>query len=419
VLTVRWASLQKRFLIRQHDIILFESSQPDESIWHSMTQKGFLKKEDLPSKSEDMESSLNRFLLNRTITLADFKQTYRDLMKAALMQVFFWPVFEGEFATASIEEDAFATVRITDVLLEAARSLVDFDVVQKQLSPNFINRTAEFEELMATLNLKPEESFIASRFEGDDTTLETLQLLTGLPAEIVSRFVFALMKMGAIQFKAAADKRPPRRLETPVPQQTQQQQATAPPIPESNLSRIKQMPTGKSDSELLERLGAARRLISAEEVEKQQSGKEYNRANQHVRLEVLKSDKIVEMEHHVRVAEQFFRLAEEKFDLGDHWNVAQLCKQAIKNNPTEPKYYNLMAKAYAQHPKFGKDAEQCFYKALEMDPWNVDYHVDLARFYFTNGLSKRALAQCQKAVKLAPQHDRARRLLTEISRVER
>jgi tetratricopeptide (TPR) repeat protein len=153
--------------------------------------------------------------------------------------------------------------------------------------------------------------------------------------------------------------------------------------------------------------------------ERRTGGQDYKRSNQHFRLEVLKSDKIVELEHHVRVAEQFFRLAEEKFDLGDHWNVAQLCKQAIKNNPTEPKYYNLMAKAYAQHPKFGKDAEQCFYKALEMDPWNADYHVDLARFYFTNGLSKRALAQCQKAVKLAPHHDAARQLLTEISRADR
>ena len=414
VLSVRWASLQKRFLIRQREIILFESSQPDENIWHAMVQKGLLRKEDIPSKSEDMESSLNRFLLNRSITLADFKSSYRDLMKVALMQVFFWPVFEGEFADASIEHEAFASIRITEVLLEAARNLVDLKAIQQQLPANFINRTAEFEQLMSTLNLKPEESFIASRFEGEDTTLETLQLLTGLPSEIVSRFVFALLKMGAIHFKAAAEKRPPRRLETPVVHAE-----PAPPVPESNLSRIKQMPTGKSDSELLERLGAARRLVQPEEEEKHAGSQDFNATKQHVRLEVLKSDKIVEREHHVRVAEQFFRLAEEKFDIGDHWNVAQLCKQAIKNNPTEPKYYNLMAKAYSQHPKFGKDAEQCFYKALEMDPWNADYHVDLARFYYTNGLSKRALAQCQKAVKLAPQHDAARRLLTEISRTER
>jgi Tfp pilus assembly protein PilF len=230
--------------------------------------------------------------------------------------------------------------------------------------------------------------------------------------------LFALMKMGAIQFKPIVERRAPRRMETPVPQQvpTPPPEPVLSPLPESNLTRIKQMPTGKSDSELLERLSAARRLVQPDDEDKQALDA-VERAKQHVRLEVLKSDKIVEIEHHVRMAEQFYRLAEEKFDIGDHWNVAQLCKQAIKNNPTEPKYYNLMAKAYAQHPKFGKDAEQCFYKALEMDPWNADYHVDLARFYFTNGLSKRALAQCQKAVKLSPQHGGARQLLQELARM--
>ncbi|MCI0412867.1 protein kinase [bacterium] len=421
VLTVRWAALQKRFLVRHREIILFESSQPDENIWNSMIQKGLLKKEDSPPKSEDMESSLNRFLLNRSFTLADFKTAYRDLMKVALMQVFFWPVFEGEFATGSIQQDAFASIRITEIMLEAARTLVDFEAVKNQLPQNyFLSRTADFESILSTLNLKPEESFIASRFEGEDATLETLQLLTGLPAEIVSRFVFALAKMGAIQFKPTLEKRPPRRLETPAPQPPPPPAIPpTPPMPEpTSLNRIKQMPTGKSDSELLERLSAARRIIQPEEEDKQ-GRDEMDRSKHQVRLEVLKSDKIVEMEHHVRVAEQFYKLAEGKYDLGDHWNVAQLCKQAIKNNPTEPKYYNLMARAYAQHPKFGKDAEQCFYKALEMDPWNPDYHVDLARFYYTNGLSKRALAQCQKAVKLAPQHHGARTLLSEISKLEK
>src|SRR5205807_8603417 len=121
-----------------------------------------------------------------------------------------------------------------------------------------------------------------------------------------------------------------------------------------------------------------------------------------VRMEVQKSEKKMEVEHHIKVAEQFFRMAEEKFLEGDYWKVAQLCKQAIKNHPTESKYHHLMATAYAQHPRFGKDAEQCFYKALEMDPWNPDYHVDLANFYMMQGLAKRALTQCQKAIQITP-----------------
>jgi Tfp pilus assembly protein PilF len=138
------------------------------------------------------------------------------------------------------------------------------------------------------------------------------------------------------------------------------------------------------------------------------------KVTQQVRMEVIKSEAKMETEHHLKVAEQFYDLAQEKFAEGDFWKVAQLCKQALKNNPGESKYYHLMATAYAQHPRFGKDAEQCFYKALELDPWNPDYHVDLAIFYYHNGLSKRALAECQKAIKIAPQHEKARKLLGKL-----
>jgi serine/threonine protein kinase/DNA-binding NarL/FixJ family response regulator/tetratricopeptide (TPR) repeat protein len=425
VLTVRWSALQKRFLIRQREIVAFESSQPDEKIWNSMVHKGLLQKEEVPPNSEDMETSLTRFLLNQTFTMADFKSSYHDLMKAALMQVFFWPVFEGEFATASIVQDAFAPVRLSEVMLEASRTFLTYDQIHKELPQDqWISRGQLFESTLSTLNLKPEESFIASRLEGEDTNIATLQLLTGLPEETIGRFVFSLMKMGAVQFRQSTEKRAPRRQE-PAPaaaagasaSQPVQPQVQQPPPQAEVPVQTKKSRTSESDSELLERIGAVRRFVHQDE--DKTSREDLDRGKQQVRLEVLKSDKIVEIEHHVRMAEQFYRLAEEKFETGDYWNVAQLCKQAIKNYPVEPKYYNLMAKAYAQHPKFGKDAEQCFYKALEMDPWNPDYHVDLARFYFSNGLSKRALAQCQKAVKLAPQHDGAKMLMSELARSEK
>jgi Tfp pilus assembly protein PilF len=135
-----------------------------------------------------------------------------------------------------------------------------------------------------------------------------------------------------------------------------------------------------------------------------------------VRMEVQKSEKKMEEEHHIKVAEQFYRLAEEKMTELDYWKVTQLCRQAIKNNPTESKYYHLMAVAYAQHPRFGKDAEQCFYKALEMDPWNPDYHVDLARFYQHQGLPMRAINQVKKALKIAPEHRAANELFNTLSK---
>ena len=426
VLTARWGALQKRFLLRQREIVLFDSSQPDESVWNFLAQRSIIKKEEMPSGSESMEASLNRFLLNGTFTIENFTASYRELMKIALMQIFFWPVFEGEFAKATIQHDAFASIRISEILLEASRTLVDYNKIKPEM-PIYgnVRRTSRFEEILSMLNLKPEESFIASRLEGTNTTLNTLSLLTGLPEEKILRFVYVMEKIGALQFIASPERVVPRRPEmapaaaaSPISNAAAKQEARETPAPEKPV-RHKSVPPIRSKftqayAEMLRKQsgdsGPHFKPVSPE----QQVPRRPNELAQ-VRMEVNKSDSKTEAEHHLKVAEQFYELAEQNFELSDYWKTIQLCKQAIKNNPTQPKYYSLMARAFAQHPKFGKDAEQNFYKAIEMDPWNPDYHMDLASFYLQNGLSKRALNLCQRALKIAPAHAQAKKLYSELT----
>lgn len=410
VVNIRWSQLQKKFLIRQREIVLFESSQHDENIWNTLLQTEVLKKEQLPLPSEDLEKSLNRFLLNQTFTLEEFKASYRRLMKAALMQVFFWPVFEGDFFPATIEHDAFTTIRIADILLEAARSLINYDHVKNHLQKeHLIQRTPQFDVILASLDISPEESFLISRLEGDSSSLNTLQLLTGQTEEKIGRFLFVLEKLGAIQLKSADERRIPRRTDVP---------ATPPPsksypVKETTSVRVtEKAKISDSDKQLKPKEDTLHRLAAKRFVE---SSKSMTDSDSVVRMEFQKSEKRIEQEHNVKVAEQFFRLAQDKFAELDYWKVTQLCKQAIKNNPSDSKYYHLMAQAYAQHPRFGKDAEQSFYKAIEVDPWNPDYHVDLAKFYLQQGLHARAINQCEKALKLAPHHEQALQLFQELN----
>ncbi|HSP06915.1 MAG TPA: tetratricopeptide repeat protein, partial [Acidobacteriota bacterium] len=98
----------------------------------------------------------------------------------------------------------------------------------------------------------------------------------------------------------------------------------------------------------------------------------------------------------------------------DYYNVTSLCKQAVANNPTEAKYYILMAKAYAMHPRFLKDAETSYQKAIELNAWNPDYHVELAEFYHAQGLSLRAKNACKKALAITPTHPGAQELLQKL-----
>lgn len=421
VLTARWATLQKRFLVRQREIVLFESSQTDENIWNFLAQRHLIKKEDVPAASESMEAAVNRFLSNQTFTLESFSAAYRELMKAALIQIFFWPVFEGDFANAVILHDSFSSVHISEILLEASRSLIDYQKVNSEIPLyGYICRTSQFEEVLSALNLKPEESFIASRLEEPNTTLNMLNLLTGLPDESIARFVYILEKMGAVKFASTAERPAGRRPETasapPPPPPAASSKPTSPASSGTFARKPAPVKASRSDQAYLMDL-QKKRFAEAPPAARKSSPElveEVTRLTQQVRMEVIKSEKRAEEDHHIRVAEQFYELADHNFTANDYWKAIQLCKQAIKNNPTQAKYYRLMACAYAQHPRFGKDAEQSFYKAIELDPWNADYHMDLAQFYLQNGLSKRALNLATRALKLAPQHSEAKKLYTDL-----
>jgi serine/threonine protein kinase/ActR/RegA family two-component response regulator/tetratricopeptide (TPR) repeat protein len=405
VLTVRWAQLHKKFFIRHREIILFQSSQPDENIWSVLVQKHGLPKDQMPPPDEDLETSLNRLLLEKTITIEDFKTAYRKVMKAALMQVFFWPVFEGEFYSANIEHDAFASMRIADLLLEAARSLINPDQIPERFQSDlYVARTPQFDVILSSLDIRPDESFLASRLDAEPITLKTLQLLTGQTEEKINRFVYALMKLGAVQLRTAEERRASRRVDV------------APTTPAIGYDSKPVKEIFKTEKpKVIEPVTSASITTPAPAPAVAKSDQRTLSDESFVRMEQQKSEGKLEQEHNVKVAEQIYRLAQEKLAELDYWKVTQLCRQAIKNNPSESKYYHLMALAYASHPRFGKDAEQCFYKAIEVDPWNPEYHIDLARFYIQQGLPNRALSQCESALKLSPQHAKALELLSELS----
>ena len=454
LVTCRWNTLEKRFLVRNREILLFDSIQPDENIWVYMVKKGFLKREDVPANKNDLEQPLNRLLLNHAFTMEDFKKTYRELMMSALNQVLFWPVFEGNFATAQIDNEAFCSIPLVDYLLGAARETIDYALIRAHVPAGAaIKRTQDFDFLLRTLSLNPEESFVASRFEGENITIDMLNVLTGMPEEKITRIVFALSKFGAIEFKLPNERgstshrkfepllnNPPPAMQrnlrienvnvtssSPPPQapaaastppaSTQPKAKSVAPehIGAQAASHLKAKshppakPSDKTEAGLREGylLELQRRRFTSDSSDPHTHTPTPIPAEAQVRMEVQKSEKKIEAEQHIKVAEQFYRLAEKKYEDQDYYNVTNLCKQAIQNHPTEAKYYQLMALAYSKHPRFLKDAQSQFEKAIELDPWNPDYHVQLAEFYMQQGLWLRASNHLKKALTISPEHEKA------------
>ncbi len=381
VLRVSWGPVQKRYMIQRNEVILFESPQPDEDFWSALVKKKLIRKGDKPSEEADFEEALNRFLFLQMITLEDLKSVYRELMKSSILQVFYWPQCDGEFLQAELENDAFCRISLNAILLEGARKYIPYEVLKSDIpSDRWIVRTSRFDSIVASLNLPRVENFLASRLEGDHVTLDALQMMTGFPVEQVARFIHSLRGLGAVRYKSPAERSRPVFI-TPNPQPPVVfDRAVAPAAGESN-------PVNKAVPSEDHR----RRPLMMHPTPNQPSSAE---------------------EH--REAEKLYQSALQKYEKDDYWGAGRLCAQAIRKKPSEAKYHHLMALTLAPYPHSEAVAQESFSRAIELDPWNAEFHLDLALFLKNRGAVDAAILQCEKALEVSPTHPDARKLLQQL-----
>ncbi|MCI0416631.1 protein kinase [bacterium] len=358
ILITRWGPLEKRFLILQGDLVLYESPQIEENVWKKIVERGILDPQNISLQNQNMEETLNRLLFLQALSLDDFTACYRPLMKTALLEVFRWPVVDVEFFKADIKQDSFCKIPLRAILMEGARNYVDFESIKNQVPYNrFIVRTWKFDEIFAGLELPATESFLASRIEGESVNLETLQLLTGFPIEQITRFIHALKGFDAIDFKSPEQRKPRRETTTPQPTphppgQPVFHEVTATPTPTPT-------PTPR---------------IS-------------------------------------HAAESYYKLAEQAILKNDFWSAERLCKEAIELNPSEPKYYHMIGRAISHRHESAQLAEEFFRKAINLDPHNAEYRVTLADYFKDRGLIEMAIDECRQAIQISPENRRAAILL--------
>jgi serine/threonine protein kinase/ActR/RegA family two-component response regulator len=371
VLKVTWGSLQKRFFITNNEIIHFESPQPEENSWGLLVNRRLMKKEDIPSPMEDLEESLNRLLYLRAFSPEDFRSVFRELMNQSVMQVFLWPVFEGEFFEGTIEHEPIARIPLSRVLMEAARSMIPIAKIESSFhSDQFIKRTDGFEERMDLLNLSIHENFLVSRVEGDQINLETLHLLTGFAPEQIARTVFALQRAGVLEFVTSAQLRS-RRVAERIPMQTPNVPLT--PVQEIQPAEI-----------------PVQEVKAAETVQPPPKPKKWLDA-------APLPDK--------KLASKSYEQAEAKYKADQYMEASRLCGQAIQNNPKDPRPHFLMARSLAHFPHSVKAAIESFREAISLDEENVEYRLQFVEFLRKCALYQQAFEECELLLELAP-HDR-------------
>jgi len=383
LLKVSWGSLEKKFLIVRNELVHFESPQPDENVWAALLTRKLLKKEDTPSNREDLEESLNRLLYLGAVTPEDFKTVYRELMLQSILQVFLWPVFEGRFHAGRIEHAPLARIPLARIMMKAARSILPIEDISGSIPKDQrIVRAPGSEEHMKLFNFSRDEAFLISRNEGPNNTLHTLELLTGLPSEEVARIVYALERFGVLKYETPVKRRPRSAGRATIAAGT------------NETPRIK--------------------FEKTEVVEQQASAS--------LKIEEIRRDGPVQPREwidaapgpNLKSAAKSYKQAQEKYKGGHFWETIRLCGSAISNNPNEATYHYLMALALMNFPHSVSAAVESFRHAIQLDPENVEYRLQLVTFLKDKSQYKDAHLECELLLQIAPTNHKAAVLMRTI-----
>ncbi len=110
----------------------------------------------------------------------------------------------------------------------------------------------------------------------------------------------------------------------------------------------------------------------------------------------------------VRAAEQF-REGVADFKKGDFWSAIDKFKWATKMATKNATYWSYLSLAYSKVPGRVKEAEEALLTAMKLDPYNAELHSHLGLVYMKAGLKKRAHAAFQKALKIDPKNEKAKK----------
>lgn len=117
---------------------------------------------------------------------------------------------------------------------------------------------------------------------------------------------------------------------------------------------------------------------------------------------------IVEVSAHVD-ADEYYREGIENLKQGHFENAVSSLKKATEANPENAKYWSYLSLALSKLPAQLREAEGSLFEAIKIEPNNADHYVNLGLIYLKGGLKKRAYGQFEKALKLDPDNNKARK----------
>ncbi|HEU4401060.1 MAG TPA: DnaJ domain-containing protein, partial [Candidatus Polarisedimenticolia bacterium] len=108
-----------------------------------------------------------------------------------------------------------------------------------------------------------------------------------------------------------------------------------------------------------------------------------------------------------------FRHGKDQFDKGKFGEAIPFFQNACDQDPSKSEYFHYLAVTQAKNPRWKKDAEANFLKALEIDPSNGEVYAELGALYARGGLHSKARDMFKKALEWDPNNEVAQQGLAE------
>jgi len=105
-----------------------------------------------------------------------------------------------------------------------------------------------------------------------------------------------------------------------------------------------------------------------------------------------------------------FKHGKEMFDRGRIGEAVSFLQNACDQDPSKAEHFHYLAMAQSRNPRWKKDAEENFLKALERDPTNAEIYSQLGTLYAAAGCTRRRATCSGKRSSGIPPTRRPRRV---------
>ncbi|MDH4100347.1 MAG: DnaJ domain-containing protein [Nitrospirota bacterium] len=106
-------------------------------------------------------------------------------------------------------------------------------------------------------------------------------------------------------------------------------------------------------------------------------------------------------------AKQQFGRGMAEYKKGDYWGAVDSFLWATRLNPTSGLYALYVGRCLQHMPRRLEEAEEYFLKAIELESFNLEYYLDLGRYYLQVGQKEKADNAFREVIKLDPHNEAA------------